>query len=100
MFRVDHLRGQDATRACPNYHYVLSQVHLDHAKLSYRFPCRTWTSAITRWLMSETLADTSAAIDFHTLRLNQWNALDSTTRIFVFDSGHCMGSIGFYAPKE
>ena len=49
--------------------------------------------------MTETFSDTSFNIPFAVLKIDAWNQLDAKTQIYVFDSGHCMGSVGFYAPS-
>lgn len=100
-FRVDSFRGTKFAAVCPKFHYILSQIHLDHIKnRSKQFPCHTWTSAITRWLMNELFSENKWNILFVTLHVDAWNQLDDQTKIYVFDSGHCMGSIGFYSPQE
>jgi hypothetical protein len=77
--------------------YILTHAHTDHGgKLSAKFRGVVHCTSITKYLMQSTRPDVKFVAD---LVYSAWSVLDMQLLVYCFDSGHCLGGIGFYCPE-
>jgi hypothetical protein len=73
--------------------YVLTHAHLDHMTIPKSFSKKIYCSPVTHKLLEKLRPGIKSE---PLLVPNRWCTLENKIHLFVFDSNHCVGSIGFY----
>jgi len=89
---VDKFRQKEEERL-----FVLTHAHTDHSRIAQKFPFPIYCSPITCNLMKLSHPHVTFV---PTLVLNTWCVIHKNVFLYVFDSGHCIGGIGFYCPQQ
>ncbi len=83
---------------CKNCFYILTHCHTDHCSIPKNFTHFIYCSPLTALIVLEIYPHTKKIIKGN-LIANCWNKIKNQ-KIFIFDSCHSIGSIGFFYPKK
>ncbi len=78
----------------PNTIFILTHAHMDHGYIPQKFKYPVYCSQTTGAIMIAAYPYLHAIIK-PILHINKWCNIQ-TEELFIFDSHHCMGSIGFF----